>query len=673
MVLDLEADEHCINMHLMKHVTAIQNIRGERCFATGHKLATTLVIAWCIIAGTGATTSGSTLPATAATDASTVATPIESEDHTAVSAVISTEHLTGTFSVRLEMSQGHITRQVYALDLADGSRVDLDLTSAIAAGLLQGPGPDLTAVPAHMRPQQLLPGQILKVKSIRRGKVSASPPLPSPSTQVNNNAGQISETSTVASLVVDEETSSQIQDQVYCIIALPPPLMEEIIFDVQAAEILADSFSVSAEYSEPMNQTDDDPDDQSGYESDSIRRHLLQNSSSLFPIPSLPYTPTILFAIMSNCGASAGTSVKAMTSLIFNASAQASWQSFLGWNKACSYNQVRIDPSSILVVEAPVCIPNDPVWCTAYYKLSAAAVTTMQAAGVHTDTFRHIVFILPPYPPSCICQGTNQGPAVGIGELLGTQTWVRSDFWKRLDVISHEIQHNMGLHHAAIQNLSTMSTDQYADTSCVMGYSGTGLKCPNAAHLWQLGWASPVADINVKKMSAGIMQKYFLPVAVSHKTNFIRLSGSSSLGGTYFLNYRVASGIYEQVPSTWSSHVMVYMFNGGRQTPIYTYQNASLLQGQSFMWSSAKLMVTVMNISHHGAVVGICASNLSASPPCIMDGIFPSPPQSPAHPIPPPPPPSPPPPVPQPSTKHPPPSGSSKKTIPPTKLSSTPQ
>ncbi|GAX85536.1 hypothetical protein CEUSTIGMA_g12952.t1 [Chlamydomonas eustigma] len=675
MVLDLEADEHCINMHLMKHVTAIQNIPGERCFATGHKLATALVIAWCII-GAGATTSSSTLPATAATDASTVATtPIESEDHTAVSAVISTEHLTGTFSVRLEVSQGHITRQVYALDLADGSRVDLNLTSAIAAGLLQGPGPDLTAVPAHMRPQQLLPGQILKVKAIRQGKVSASPPLPSPSTQVNNNAGQISETSTVASLAVDEKAMSQSFDQ--DAIPLPPPLMEEIIFDVQAAEILADSFSGSAEYSDPMNQTDDDPDDQSGYESDSIRRHLLQNSSSLFPIPSLPYAPTIIFAIMSNCGANASTSVTAMTSLIFNASEQASGQSFLGWNNVCTHNQVEIDPSAILVLEAPVCIPNDPVWCTAYYMLSAAAVTTMQAAGVPTDSFRHIVFILPPYPPNCICQGTNQAPAIGIGELLGTQTWVRSDYWNRLDVISHEIQHNMGLHHAAIQNLATMSTDQYADTSCVMGYAGTGLKCPNAAHLWQLGWANPVADINVKRMSAGITQTYFLPVAVSHQTNFIRLSGSSSLGGTYFLNYRVASGIYEQVPSTWSSHVMVYMFNGGRQTPIYTYQNASLLQGQSFMWSSAQLMVTVINISSQGAVVGICVPNLFASPPCTIAGLFPpphqplTPPISSPPPPPPPPPPSSPPPVPKDSpTQLPPPSGS--KNSPPAKLSSSP-
>ncbi|GAX86622.1 hypothetical protein CEUSTIGMA_g14030.t1, partial [Chlamydomonas eustigma] len=323
-------------MHCMKYGMAI-NISGGRLFAFRANLVTALLIAWCIGAG----------PMSWRLHASaSINTPNEPENYTASS----TEYLTGTFSVRLEVSQGHITRQVYALDLADGSRVDLNLTSAIAAGLLQGPGPDLTAVPAHMRPQQLLPGQILKVKAIRRGKVSASPPLPSPSPQENDRkGGQVSESSKVASLAVDEKAMSQSFDQ--DAIPLPPPLMEEIIFDVQAAEILADSFSVSAEYSEPMNQTDDDPDDQSGYESDSIRRHLLQNSSSLFPIPSLPYAPTIIFAIMSNCGANASTSVTAMTSLIFNASEQASGQSFLGWNNVCTHNQVEIDPSAILVLE----------------------------------------------------------------------------------------------------------------------------------------------------------------------------------------------------------------------------------------------------------------------------------------------------------------------------------
>ena len=54
------------------------------------------------------------------------------------------------------------------------------------------------------------------------------------------------------------------------------------------------------------------------------------------------------------------------------------------------------------------------------------------------------------------------------GELLGLQTWIRSDYWNRLDVLSHEIQHNMGLHHSGIQNPTTLAVDQYADTSCIM-------------------------------------------------------------------------------------------------------------------------------------------------------------------------------------------------------------
>ena len=54
------------------------------------------------------------------------------------------------------------------------------------------------------------------------------------------------------------------------------------------------------------------------------------------------------------------------------------------------------------------------------------------------------------------------------GELLGRQTWIRSDYWNRLDVLSHEFQHNMGLHHAAHQSTTTLAVDQYADTSCIM-------------------------------------------------------------------------------------------------------------------------------------------------------------------------------------------------------------
>jgi hypothetical protein len=150
--------------------------------------------------------------------------------------------------------------------------------------------------------------------------------------------------------VTTEETLLS-QNQEYT--AWPLPLEEEVIFDVQAAEILSDMYSDSSTEYDTNEEADGPVVDESGYEPevDSIRRQLLTNSSYPYPIPSLPYAPTIIFAVMSNCGASASTNITAMTSVIFNASAQPTGQSFLGWNNVCTHNQVLIEPSSILVVE----------------------------------------------------------------------------------------------------------------------------------------------------------------------------------------------------------------------------------------------------------------------------------------------------------------------------------
>lgn len=77
---------------------------------------------------------------------------------------------------------------------------------------------------------------------------------------------------------------------------------------------------------------------------------------------------------------------------------------------------------------------------------------------------------MPPYPAGCIMPGSNPpaAPPIGRGELLGRQTWLRSDYWNALDVACHEIQHNYGLQHAAVQNPSTGVITQYGDTSCIM-------------------------------------------------------------------------------------------------------------------------------------------------------------------------------------------------------------
>ena len=77
------------------------------------------------------------------------------------------------------------------------------------------------------------------------------------------------------------------------------------------------------------------------------------------------------------------------------------------------------------------------------------------------------------------------------------------------------------------------------------GYSGTGMKCPNAAHLWQLGWAKPVADLDLSALTVGRWWTFILPTASDNLKNFLRLTGLA--GGTYFINYRLAKGQYEQV------------------------------------------------------------------------------------------------------------------------------
>ena len=48
--------------------------------------------------------------------------------------------------------------------------------------------------------------------------------------------------------------------------------------------------------------------------------------------------------------------------------------------------------------------------------------------------YRHIVYIMPKYPAGCNMVGTSSPPPLARGEIGGTQTWISSDYWLRLDV-----------------------------------------------------------------------------------------------------------------------------------------------------------------------------------------------------------------------------------------------
>ena len=208
------------------------------------------------------------------------------------------------------MLEGYNSRQVYALDLPDGSRLRLNLTktsgerrsaasaSEQAAGASGSPSNILTELP-------LRPGQSITVQASRQ-MVAAS------------SDGGNSTTQNATSL--PSSSSYRMQDQL----------------DVHDLTILEDTPRATSAAAATGGRH---------------RRGLAQVYAGSYAAPTMPYSPTIIFALMSNCGGPLPTSMAAMSAAIFGDPSAPQNQSFWGWNKACSYGQVTIVPGSVVVKE----------------------------------------------------------------------------------------------------------------------------------------------------------------------------------------------------------------------------------------------------------------------------------------------------------------------------------
>ena len=216
----------------------------------------------------------------------------------------------GTLSVSIEMLEGHTSRKVYALDLPDGSRIRLNLTKAKKHGLQRSSASGRAGAagsPLSLTEEQLHPWQSVKVRASRRKAAGhAVPP---------GGVGGNKQQQKVASL---SSSSHQNEDQQ---------------LDVHDLIVLDDAMKSSAAIGQH-------------------RRGLAQATfTSPYPSPTMPYSPKIIFALMSNCGGPLPASTAAMSEVLFGSSSAPQNQSFSGWNQACSYGQVTIVPDSVVVKE----------------------------------------------------------------------------------------------------------------------------------------------------------------------------------------------------------------------------------------------------------------------------------------------------------------------------------
>ncbi|MEA2546208.1 MAG: hypothetical protein QOI09_1481, partial [Chloroflexota bacterium] len=125
--------------------------------------------------------------------------------------------------------------------------------------------------------------------------------------------------------------------------------------------------------------------------------------------------------------------------------------------------------------------------------IAANAETAAAANGFSAAGYDHVIYA---FPWQSMCGWA------GLGEMPGTRSWINGTV-DQVDVVAHELGHNMGLHHAsslsctdngtAVAMGPTCTTDEYGDPFDVMGSSSHR---NNAWHLRQIGFM-PAADVQV--------------------------------------------------------------------------------------------------------------------------------------------------------------------------------
>ena len=161
-------------------------------------------------------------------------------------------------------------------------------------------------------------------------------------------------------------------------------------------------------------------------------------------------------------------------------------------------------------------------------------------AGVPLGSFHSIAYVFP---------DQNDCSWAGLAELPGNQLWLNGDISVR--VASHELGHNMGVHHAASLACSSGGTGVAISTSCSMSEYGDPFSTMGNAtkrmagwHLQQLGY---LAASNVQTITTN--GTYNVRTSLSQTTEPVLLKIArtpvTSPAEYYYLDLRAAGGVFD--------------------------------------------------------------------------------------------------------------------------------
>jgi uncharacterized membrane protein len=226
---------------------------------------------------------------------------------------------------------------------------------------------------------------------------------------------------------------------------------------------------------------------------------------------------------------------------------------------------------------------------------AVAADAAASASGINLSTYNRKIYVLP---------RTNPCGYSGVGTLGGnpSRSWIfKCD---GSDAFAHELGHNLGMHHAATP------TEEYGDTSDIMGYGGFGLRQVNGPHQDQMGWLDPVQIKGV--VASGTYT--IAPIERSPSQAIdpqILIIAKPDTGESYYLSYRQALGFDAGLSPTYLKGVNIHRHK--TDTATQTYLLNVLADGQSF--TDAINNVTITQVGHTSEYV-IVQIHLDNTPVC---------------------------------------------------------
>ena len=181
-----------------------------------------------------------------------------------------------------------------------------------------------------------------------------------------------------------------------------------------------------------------------------------------------------------------------------------------------------------------------------YFELYAVQEASQKAYELNSGTTltarRRIVINVP-----MTCQFYGSGSQDCNGPYC--YTWIRSDrsfFWMPggagdavMSTVMHELGHTLSLQHSANwPGLFGATYWQYGDCSCIMGCASNAGTCFNAPVARQLGYVSPIADLDDANMPLNSWVNYNLPVFSMTSVNHITLRSVGMNNIIVFLSVR---------------------------------------------------------------------------------------------------------------------------------------